>query len=152
MNPFPNYPGAKSQMGVAERIISQMPPHRVYVEAFLGGGSVMRKKRPAKLNIGIDKDPGVIHKWTWQMKHLPVASGARPGARRGSRARRGSPDPAAGAPERRGQETRAERGGNPALGAGLLTPPPAPLTLAAVNDGIGEGPEVQKVLENKAGV
>ena len=31
-----------------------MPPHRVYIEPFLGGGAIMRLKRPAVLNIGLD--------------------------------------------------------------------------------------------------
>jgi len=34
-----------------------MPPHQVYIETHLGGGSVLRHKKPAILNIGIDIDP-----------------------------------------------------------------------------------------------
>lgn len=34
-----------------------MPPHRVYIEPFLGGAAVMRLKRPAALNIGVDLVP-----------------------------------------------------------------------------------------------
>ena len=37
-----------------------MPPHRVYIEPFLGGAAILRRKRPAALNIGIDRDPEVI--------------------------------------------------------------------------------------------
>ena len=40
--------------------------HALYVskiETHLGGGSVMRKKRPAKRNIGIEAHPDVINKW-----------------------------------------------------------------------------------------
>jgi hypothetical protein len=40
-----------------------MPPHEVYIEPFLGGGAVMRLKRPARLNIGIDRDEQVIASW-----------------------------------------------------------------------------------------
>jgi len=54
------YPGGKSGSGVFQRIISQMPPHQVYVEAFLGGGAVMRYKRPALVNVGLDIDPSVV--------------------------------------------------------------------------------------------
>lgn len=43
-----------------QKIISQMPPHDVYVEAFLGGAAVMARKLPARINIGIDADADVI--------------------------------------------------------------------------------------------
>lgn len=51
------YPGGKGGAGVAQRIINQMPPHDAYCEPFLGGGAVMRSKRPAGFNTGIDIDP-----------------------------------------------------------------------------------------------
>lgn len=54
------YPGGKSGSGVYQRIINRIPPHRVYVEPFLGGGSVMRFKLPAELNVGVDLDPRVL--------------------------------------------------------------------------------------------
>lgn len=50
------YPGGKGGAGVWQTIINQQPPHTMYVEPFLGGGSVMRMKRPASENIGIDND------------------------------------------------------------------------------------------------
>jgi hypothetical protein len=37
-----------------------VPPHEVYIEPFLGGGAIMRQKRPALLNIGLDLDAAVI--------------------------------------------------------------------------------------------
>jgi hypothetical protein len=40
-----------------------MPPHQTYIEPFLGGGAVMRLKRPAAYNIGVDLDAGVIADW-----------------------------------------------------------------------------------------
>jgi len=49
-----SYPGGKNGAGVYQRIISLMPPHDIYIEPFLGGGAVMRLKRPARLNIGTD--------------------------------------------------------------------------------------------------
>jgi DNA adenine methylase len=55
-----NYPGGKG--ACYQKIINQMPPHRVYIEPFLGGGSVMRMKRPATLNIGIDRDLSVLRR------------------------------------------------------------------------------------------
>jgi DNA adenine methylase len=54
------YPGGKAGAGVYQTIINQMPPHHTYIEPFLGGGAVMRLKRPATLNIGIDLDAAVI--------------------------------------------------------------------------------------------
>ena len=56
------YPGGKCGSGVYQRIISQMPPHKHYVEPFLGGGAVMRHKRPARFNLGIDLDCGVVQR------------------------------------------------------------------------------------------
>lgn len=50
------YPGAKEAAGVYQRIISLMPPHDVYIEACLGGGAIMRRKRRAERNIGLDPD------------------------------------------------------------------------------------------------
>jgi DNA adenine methylase len=57
------YPGGKSGSGVLQTIVNLMPPHRVYLEPFLGGGSVMRFKRPADLSIGVDLDPAVVKDW-----------------------------------------------------------------------------------------
>ena len=53
------YPGGKNGAGVYQKLINLMPPHRVYIEPFLGGGAILRLKRPAALNIGIDLDPAV---------------------------------------------------------------------------------------------
>lgn len=54
------YPGGKNGAGVYQTIINLMPPHEIYIEPFLGGGAIMRLKRPAKLNIGLDLDSSVI--------------------------------------------------------------------------------------------
>lgn len=50
-----NYPGGK---GLSfKKFINLMPPHDVYIETHLGGGSIIRKKRPAKRNITIELNP-----------------------------------------------------------------------------------------------
>jgi hypothetical protein len=41
---------------VYQKIISEQPPHDVYIEPFLGGGAIMRRKLPALASIGIDAD------------------------------------------------------------------------------------------------
>jgi DNA adenine methylase len=40
-----------------------MPPHRVYIETHLGGGSVLRHKRAAEHSIGIERDSAVVGWW-----------------------------------------------------------------------------------------
>ena len=56
------YPGGK---GTSFRhLINLMPKHDTYIETHLGGGAVMRNKKPAKRNIGIDLDSSVIQKWS----------------------------------------------------------------------------------------
>lgn len=51
-----SYPGGKNGSGVYQAIINLMPPHKVYVEAFFGGGAIMKLKKPALANIAIDAD------------------------------------------------------------------------------------------------
>jgi len=48
------YPGGKQGAGTFQRIINLIPPHKFYIEPFLGGGAIMRLKRPAGSSIGID--------------------------------------------------------------------------------------------------
>lgn len=55
---FMRYPGGKGRLW--RDIVSLMPPHEVYIETHLGGGSVLRNKRPANRSIAIDLDPSVI--------------------------------------------------------------------------------------------
>lgn len=57
------YPGGKGASGVYQRLINQIPPHRVYIESHLGGGALMRYKRPAEINIGLDIDPATVEAW-----------------------------------------------------------------------------------------
>lgn len=52
--------GAKNGAGVYQTIISQMPPHRVYIEAFAGTGAILRRKKAVDLSIAIDIEPRAI--------------------------------------------------------------------------------------------
>lgn len=52
------YPGGKGRLW--RHLVSLMPPHDTYIESHLGGGAVMRAKRPATRSIGVDLDPSVI--------------------------------------------------------------------------------------------
>jgi site-specific DNA-adenine methylase len=52
------YPGGKGKC--FQQLINLMPPHATFIEGYLGGGSVLRNKRPARRTIGIDIDPTVV--------------------------------------------------------------------------------------------
>ena len=54
------YFGGKGQDGVYQAIINQIPMHDRYIELFLGGGALMRKKKPARYSFGYDFDRSVI--------------------------------------------------------------------------------------------
>ena len=58
-----SYPGGKAGAGVFQQIINQIPPHRVYIEPFLGGGAVLLHKRLAVASIGIDCDTAACAWW-----------------------------------------------------------------------------------------
>jgi len=98
------FPGGKAGAGVYQTIINLMPPHQVYIEPFLGGGAIMRLKRPAALNIGVDLDPAVVEGWRNNLVATPkvpmVARIDGPGdggsalGGSGERRRRRSPEPA----------------------------------------------------------
>ncbi len=56
-----NFPGGKG--GTYQKYINLMPPHEVYIESHLGGGAIMRYKKTAQRNIGVEIDPEVIEIW-----------------------------------------------------------------------------------------
>lgn len=58
---FKHYPGGKGRS--YQHVINLMPPHERYVETHVGGGAVLRRKRPARENIIIDADPIVVGRW-----------------------------------------------------------------------------------------
>ena len=55
------YPGGKEKC--FQHIVNLLPPHSVYIEPFLGAGAVLRNKRPADVNIGVDQDRQLIQNW-----------------------------------------------------------------------------------------
>lgn len=57
------WPGGKDGSGVVQRLINEIPPHDVFISPFLGDCAVMRRKRPATTNIGIDLDRANIERW-----------------------------------------------------------------------------------------
>jgi Site-specific DNA methylase len=63
------YPGGKGRLW--REIVSLMPPHDTYIETHVGGGAIMRNKRPALCNIGVDIDPNVIREaGVWNVPRL----------------------------------------------------------------------------------
>jgi site-specific DNA-adenine methylase len=70
------YPGGKSASGAYQQIINQIPPHRVYVEAFVGGGAVFERKAPAASSILMDLDAEVVRYWEWRCGTAPELKGA----------------------------------------------------------------------------
>ena len=69
------YPGGKNGAGVYQRLINQIPPHSEYVEAFLGSGAILRRKKPAARNVGIDADAGTIAAFGDRGPHLELICG-----------------------------------------------------------------------------
>jgi site-specific DNA-adenine methylase len=62
-----SYRGGKNGAGVFQTIICEIPPHEIYIEPFLGHGAVLRHKRPALQNLGLDIDADVVAWWQrWQ--------------------------------------------------------------------------------------
>lgn len=54
------YFGGKGASGTYQKLISLIPPHDIYIETHLGSGAIMKHKKPADLNIGIDLDQEVL--------------------------------------------------------------------------------------------
>src|SRR5260370_23286363 len=62
------YPGGKGK--TYQQIINLLPPHTTYIETHLGGGAVLRHKRPSQESIAIDRDPKVIEHWRHYLPSL----------------------------------------------------------------------------------
>lgn len=63
------YPGGKNAPGVAQRIISEIPRHRVFVELFGGSTAITRAMLPAERNIVLDLDPSTVARFSGQVPH-----------------------------------------------------------------------------------
>ena len=61
------YPGGKNAPGVAQRIISEIPRHRVFAEIFGGSAAVTRTMLPAERNIVLD--PSTVARFSGQVPH-----------------------------------------------------------------------------------
>lgn len=59
------YYGGKNGSGVYQAIINFLPPHKRYIEAFLGSGAILRYKRPAEENIGLELNSDVISQFQY---------------------------------------------------------------------------------------
>jgi DNA adenine methylase len=51
-----NYDGGKNGEGVYQRLINEIPPHDVRIEAFAGSLAISYRMKPALVNFGIDTD------------------------------------------------------------------------------------------------
>ena len=60
------YDGGKNGEGVYHTIINHFPPHKSYIECYLGSGAILRNKKRAPLfNIGIEINPATLKKFTY---------------------------------------------------------------------------------------
>lgn len=55
-----SYLGAKNGAGVYQAIISQFPPHDVFIDAFLGSGVILKRKPSCAVSYGVDMDRACI--------------------------------------------------------------------------------------------
>lgn len=54
------YKGGKGADGVYHKIINQIPPHRTFIDAFYGGGSITKYIRRAACSLAVDLDASVL--------------------------------------------------------------------------------------------
>jgi len=67
------YPGGKGGAGIYQKIINMMPPHRVFIEPFVGGGNIILNKQPVETSIVIDIDAEQIGRLAPQL-HTSVTA------------------------------------------------------------------------------
>lgn len=71
LRPFINRIGSK--VSLLRDIISVIPPHKTYVEAFAGGGSIFWNKEPAEKSVLNDLDKDVIQSYK-DIKKVPLSA------------------------------------------------------------------------------
>lgn len=59
IKPILKYPGAKWRL--ADWIIQHLPPHKMYIEPFLGSGAVFFNKKPSEFELLNDRDGDVVN-------------------------------------------------------------------------------------------
>lgn len=69
------YPGGKNGAGVYQAIINQMPPHRLYIEPFVGAGAILLHKRPAETTYIMDLDGDVLTATTDEARRRGIKLG-----------------------------------------------------------------------------
>lgn len=68
--------GSKGGAGVAERIVSELPAHRLYLEPFAGLAAVGRLKRPSTLDVFIEKDERTVRTLARLLRPVRIIEGA----------------------------------------------------------------------------
>src|SRR5438105_1941641 len=71
MNKISHYNGGKNGNGTYQTIINHIPPHKKYVEPFLGSGAIYYNKLPALISILNDKDQNIMKSYG-DDAHLPT--------------------------------------------------------------------------------
>lgn len=72
-----HYNGSKGVSGTYQTIINLIPPHKVYIEGFLGAGFIMRHKLQAETNVGIEINPKICRLWKAAQHHkIDVVNGS----------------------------------------------------------------------------
>lgn len=68
-----HYPGGKAK--AFQHVINLIPPHRIYIEPFLGFGSVLRAKAPSTIEIGVDRDQRALERCGLQSRGVELIQG-----------------------------------------------------------------------------
>lgn len=67
-----SYRGGKGSMGVHQQIINRMPKHTTYIETHLGGGTILKRKKPSSSSIAIEIDSDVLTAFSKEYSTMTV--------------------------------------------------------------------------------